>query len=52
MELKLFGLVRTPDQPGSDDEGDFVLELTVEQLASVGGGLSHDDESPKESRYH
>jgi len=51
MELKLLDLLRRSDR-SRDDEGDFVLELTVDELARVGGGLRHDDESPKESRYH
>jgi len=50
MELKLLDLIRRSEK-SQDDEGDFVLELTIDELARVGGGMSHDDESPKETRY-
>ena len=48
MELTFFDFVGASDQPSKEDEGDFVLELTVDELARVGGGVRHDDESPKE----
>jgi hypothetical protein len=47
MELAFFDLVGA-DQRSKEDEGDFVLELTLDELACVGGGARHDDESPKE----
>ena len=49
MELKLFNVLGACAHRSEDEEGDFVLELTLEELACVGGGLRHDDESPKES---
>jgi hypothetical protein len=48
MELKHFDRSGTPEQCGKDSEGEFVFELTLEQLAFVSGGLA--DESPKEHR--
>ena len=48
MELTFFDFVGASDRRSKEDEGDFVLELTVDELARVGGGVRHDDESPKE----
>jgi len=50
MELKLFCLVVASDQRSREDEGDFVSELTMEELARVGGGVrGSGEELPKES---
>ncbi|HTT12411.1 MAG TPA: hypothetical protein VMG60_16105 [Burkholderiaceae bacterium] len=50
MEPNLFGLVVASDQRSKQDEGDFVSELTMEELARVGGGVwGSGEELPKES---
>ena len=46
MELKLFDRASTSEHCGDDDADGFMLELTLEQLAFIGGGRA--DESPKE----
>jgi hypothetical protein len=48
MELKLIDFLGTTDRRSTDEDGDFVLELTLDDLARVAGG--RDDESPKEHR--
>jgi hypothetical protein len=47
MELKLFDRPSASDHCGNDEADGFMFELTLEQLAFVGGGALHDDESPK-----
>jgi hypothetical protein len=36
--MELFNLSRASDRHDQDEDGDFVVELTVEELAVVGGG--------------
>ena len=49
MELRLFGLAVASDQCSKEDEGNFVSELTTEELAWVGGGVGAGEELPKET---
>jgi hypothetical protein len=36
--MELFNLSGASDRHDQDEDGDFVVELTVEELAVVGGG--------------
>jgi hypothetical protein len=47
MELKL-PFHRAPEQDSRTNDEEFVLELTLDELGSVGGARRYDDESPKE----